>query len=48
MLDGIPNNVNLENNPKLQRALQRWNPNFLDWWREMVLQVTSLVFIISY
>ncbi|MCZ6842992.1 MAG: benzoyl-CoA 2,3-epoxidase subunit BoxB [SAR324 cluster bacterium] len=35
MLDSIPNNVNLENNPKLQRALQRWNPNFLDWWREM-------------
>ena len=35
MLDTIPNNVNLESNPKLQRALQRWHPNFLDWWREM-------------
>jgi benzoyl-CoA 2,3-dioxygenase component B len=35
MLDTIPNNVNLEENPKLQRALQRWQPEFLNWWREM-------------
>lgn len=35
MLDTIPNNVGLENNPKLQRALLRWQPDFLDWWKEM-------------
>lgn len=35
MLDSIPNNVNLEADPKLQRALQRWQPNFRDWWQEM-------------
>jgi benzoyl-CoA 2,3-epoxidase subunit B len=35
MLDTIPNNVNLEQDPKLQRALLRWQPDFLDWWREM-------------
>ncbi len=35
MLDTIPNNVNLEGDPKLQRALQHWQPRFLDWWREM-------------
>ncbi|HKI99772.1 MAG TPA: benzoyl-CoA 2,3-epoxidase subunit BoxB [bacterium] len=35
MLDTIPNNVNLEGDPKLQRALQRWQPDFLNWWREM-------------
>ncbi|MCH9045408.1 MAG: benzoyl-CoA 2,3-epoxidase subunit BoxB [SAR324 cluster bacterium] len=35
MLDTIPNNVNLADNPKLQRALLRWLPDFLDWWREV-------------
>ena len=35
MLDTIPNNVNLEADPKLQRALLRWQPDFLNWWREM-------------
>ena len=35
MLDTIPNNVNLEDSPKLQRALQHWQPNFLEWWHEM-------------
>ncbi|HEV8647133.1 MAG TPA: benzoyl-CoA 2,3-epoxidase subunit BoxB [Burkholderiales bacterium] len=31
----IPNNVNLENDRTLQRALEHWQPRFLDWWREM-------------
>jgi benzoyl-CoA 2,3-dioxygenase component B len=35
MLDSIPNNVRLEDDPKLQRALLRWQPDFLNWWREM-------------
>ena len=35
MLDTIPNNVNLEDDPKLQRALLRWQPNFLEWWKDM-------------
>ncbi|MBI4242934.1 MAG: benzoyl-CoA 2,3-epoxidase subunit BoxB [Planctomycetes bacterium] len=30
----IPNNVDLENDPKLQRALEQWQPNFLQWWKE--------------
>ncbi len=30
----IPNNVDLANDPKLQRALEHWQPKFLDWWRE--------------
>ncbi len=34
-LDGIPNNVNLSHDKKLQRALLEWQPSFLDWWREM-------------
>ena len=31
----IPNNVGLSNDRKLQRALERWLPNYLDWWRDM-------------
>ena len=31
----IPNNVNLANDRTLQRALEHWQPQFLDWWREM-------------
>ncbi|RMG10923.1 MAG: benzoyl-CoA 2,3-epoxidase subunit BoxB [Planctomycetota bacterium] len=35
MSDKIPNNVDLSSNRKLQKALERWLPNYLDWWREM-------------
>ena len=31
----IPNNVGLESDKQLQRALESWHPNYLDWWREM-------------
>src|SRR5919112_1890844 len=31
----IPNNVNLSQDKRLQRALEKWLPNYLDWWREM-------------
>ncbi len=31
----IPNNVNLAGDKTLQRALEHWQPHFLDWWREM-------------
>jgi benzoyl-CoA 2,3-dioxygenase component B len=31
----IPNNVNLANDRTLQRALEHWQPKFLDWWRNM-------------
>ena len=30
----IPNNVDLANDPKLQRALEHWQPRYLDWWNE--------------
>ena len=35
LYDRIPNNVNLSDDPRLQRALEKWLPNYLDWWREM-------------
>jgi benzoyl-CoA 2,3-dioxygenase component B len=31
----IPNNVNLSDDRRLQRALETWQPGFLQWWREM-------------
>jgi benzoyl-CoA 2,3-dioxygenase component B len=31
----IPNNVNLAENRRLQRALENWQPRFLNWWRAM-------------
>src|SRR5437588_9576755 len=31
----IPNNVNLAENRRLQRALEEWQPRFLNWWREL-------------
>jgi benzoyl-CoA 2,3-dioxygenase component B len=31
----IPNNVDLANDRKLQRALEQWQPGFLGWWGEM-------------
>ena len=33
--DRIPNNVDLAGNKRLQRALEQWQPKYLEWWREM-------------
>jgi benzoyl-CoA 2,3-dioxygenase component B len=34
-LERIPNNVDLASNRRLQRALEDWQPKFLDWWKDM-------------
>src|ERR1700734_2458089 len=31
----IPNNVSLNEDRRLQRALESWQPNFLSWWEAM-------------
>lgn len=31
----IPNNVDLSNDRGLQRALEHWQPAFLNWWKEL-------------
>src|SRR5262252_1628749 len=31
----IPNNVDLHDDRRLQRALESWQPNFLHWWQTM-------------
>ncbi len=31
----IPNNVNLSEDRTLQRALEHWQPNYLQWWSDM-------------
>ena len=33
--DKIPNNVDLSQDKRLQRALEQWQPNFLSWWGDM-------------
>ena len=33
----IPNNVDLAQDKRLLRALEQWQPNYLDWWVEMGL-----------
>ncbi|HEX2439153.1 MAG TPA: benzoyl-CoA 2,3-epoxidase subunit BoxB [Methylomirabilota bacterium] len=31
----IPNNVSLADNRRLLRALEEWQPRYLEWWRQM-------------
>jgi benzoyl-CoA 2,3-dioxygenase component B len=31
----IPNNVDIADNRRLRRALEAWQPGYLDWWSEM-------------
>src|SRR5690625_7743273 len=31
----IPNNVNLSEDRALQRALEHWQPNYMQWWKDM-------------
>ncbi|HXP03749.1 MAG TPA: benzoyl-CoA 2,3-epoxidase subunit BoxB [Stellaceae bacterium] len=30
----IPNNVGLNADPRLRRALEQWHPSYLDWWMD--------------
>lgn len=31
----IPNNIDLKSDRSVQRALERWQPKYLDWWTQM-------------
>jgi benzoyl-CoA 2,3-dioxygenase component B len=31
----IPNNVQLADDRTLQRALEQWQPNFIQWWDDV-------------
>ena len=35
----IPNNVDLGNDRRLKRALEKWQPAFLDWWNDTGPQI---------
>jgi len=37
----IPNNVDLSGDRRLQRALENWQPRFLDWWKDLGPDGTS-------
>lgn len=32
--DLIPNNVDLSGDPKLKKALESWQPKYIDWWND--------------
>ena len=34
-IERIPNNVDLKDNRRLLRALEEWQPRFLEWWQQM-------------
>ena len=34
LFDKIPNNVDLKSDRRLQRALEKWQPEYLKWWAE--------------
>ncbi len=33
--DRIPNNVDLASDRKLQKAMEKWQPEFIEWWKSM-------------
>ena len=35
LTERIPNNVDLSDNKRLQRALEHWQPKYIQWWRDM-------------
>jgi hypothetical protein len=35
LADKIPNNVDLANDRQLLRAMEAWQPNYLEWWKEI-------------
>jgi benzoyl-CoA 2,3-dioxygenase component B len=37
----IPNNVNLAGDRTLQRALEKWQPDFIEWWKDVGPEGTS-------
>ncbi len=37
----IPNNVNLQDDRTLQRALEGWQPNFINWWGDVGPEASS-------
>ena len=39
--DKIPNNVNLAEDRTLKRALEQWQPNFIQWWDDVGPQGTT-------
>ncbi len=31
----IPNNVGLESDTRVKRALEKWHPGYINWWQDM-------------
>ena len=31
----IPNNVSLSSDKRVLKALERWHPGYIDWWKDL-------------
>ena len=45
----IPNNVGLSSDKKVLKALERWHPGYINWWKDLgpVGFQESLVYLIN-
>ncbi len=43
----IPNNVNLSKDKRVQKALEKWHPGYINWWNDLIPQdfQNSLVYL---
>ena len=43
----IPNNVNLSQDKRVKKALEKWHPGYINWWNDLIPQEfqTSLVYL---
>ncbi len=43
----IPNNVNLSQDKRVQKALEKWHPGYINWWNDLIPQEfqNSLVYL---
>ncbi len=43
----IPNNVNLSSDRKVQKALEKWHPGYINWWNDLIPQTfqESMVYL---
>ncbi|MEZ5713948.1 MAG: hypothetical protein R3D85_01535 [Paracoccaceae bacterium] len=32
----IPNNVGLSSDKKVLKALEKWHPGYIDWWKQLI------------
>ena len=38
----IPNNVGLSSDKKVLKALERWHPGYINWWKDLGLSLIHI------